>query len=100
VKVLLSATLAAAALAAALPAMAQDVYDRTANIEQRIDDGVQSGRLTYADADSLRAQLRAIRRDEDRYQDDGMYSWERRDLDRRLDVLSDRVANMNDDDAY
>ena len=99
-KLLLSASLAAASLFAALPAMAQGVYDRTANLEQRIDDGVQTGRLTYSDADSLRAQLRDIRREEARDDADGMMSWERRDLDRRLDRLSDRITEMTAYDTY
>jgi hypothetical protein len=47
----------------------------------------------------LREDLRNVERLEARYRRDGMSRWEVSDLDRRLDVLSQRVRfNRHDDD--
>jgi hypothetical protein len=99
VKTLLPLALAASALAVAVPAMAQPSFDdRTATIGQRIDDGVLDGSLTHVDARYLRARLDSVERMQQRYEDDGMAGWESRDLNRRLDQLTDSVYDMRRSD--
>lgn len=94
------ALLAATALSgAAVPAMAQAVNERQANIEQRIDRGERNGALTRAEAARLRAELREIANIEARYRRDGNLSAaERIDLDRRLDALNRQVRDERRDD--
>jgi hypothetical protein len=95
---LLTAAIAVSALAAAAPVMAQSHYDdRAIQLDQRIDNGVQEGRLSWSDARALRAQLHSAQRLENQYQYDGMSSWQRRDLNRRFDHLSDNISNMESD---
>jgi hypothetical protein len=102
-RVLLSVA-AAAAVVVALPAAAnaapwQSVNQRQANLEHRIERGVRTGDLTRPEASRLRAEFRDLERLEYRYRrtDGGLSSWERRDLDRRFDRLSQRIyAQRND----
>ena len=96
-------TLAAACMAAAVtPALAQpiggSVNQREARIEQRIDEGARRGDLTRPEAARLRSELRRIERLEHYYRrTGGMSGWERRDLERRLDVLSRQVFRNRHD---
>lgn len=87
--------LAVAALAgAAAPAMAapwQNVNQRQANLDRRIDQGIRNHSLTRAEAERLRAEFRQIARLENRYRANGLSAWERRDLDRRFDTLSAKI---------
>jgi|WetSurMetagenome_2_1015567.scaffolds.fasta_scaffold463299_2 hypothetical protein len=95
---LLTAAIAVSALAAAAPVMAQSHYDdRATQLDQRIDDGAHDGRLSWSDARALRAQLHSAQRLQDQYDRDGMTSWQRRDLDRRFDRLSNNISNMESD---
>jgi hypothetical protein len=93
------ALLAATALASvAVPAAAQAVNERQADIEQRIDTGIRNGALTQAEAARLRAELREIANIEARYRRDGNLSAaERIDLDRRLNQLSQSVRTERTD---
>lgn len=96
-RVLLSIA-AASAVLVSLPVAAsaapwQPINQRQANIEHRIDRGVRTGDLTRREAMRLRSEYRDLARLEARYRrtDGGLSNWERRDLDRRFDRLSQNV---------
>lgn len=92
---------AVAALAgAAAPAMAapwQNINQRQDNLDRRIDQGLRNGSLTQREARTLRAEFRDIARLENRYRHNGLSQWERRDLDRRFDVLSAKIRYERSD---
>ena len=71
----------------------QNINQRQAKIEQRIDQGVRSGALTRREATNLRAEFRGISRLERQYRQSrpGLTNAERRDLDRRFDALARQV---------
>lgn len=78
-----------------------NINQRQARIDQRIDQGVRSGRLTRREANSLRAEFNAVARLEGRYRANGLSSWERADLDRRFDALTARLRwERSDGDRY
>ena len=82
--------------AATIPTVAsaqnwQSINGRQANLDRRIDVGVRNGSLTRAEASRLRADFRQLNRLEVRYRQGGLSNWERRDLDRRFDALSQRI---------
>lgn len=94
-----SALTAAALPAAAAPYGANNINAHQAKIEQRINQGVRSHKLTHREATQLRAQVRQIARLEARYRANGLQNWERQDLDRRLDRVGAQVtAQMRDRD--
>lgn len=103
-KILLTLVAASALTAAALPAAAaphgpNNINAHQAQIEQRINHGVRSHKLTQREATQLRAQVRQIARLEARYRVNGLQNWERQDLDRRLDRVGAQVtAQMRDRD--
>lgn len=103
-KKLAIALVAASALAAtAAPALAapwQNINQRQAQLDRRIDQGVRSGELTRREAANLRQEFRGISRLESRYRATrGLQAWERVDLDRRFNVLSAKIRwNANDRD--
>jgi hypothetical protein len=92
---------AASTLAVAAPASAQawqNINQRQANLDQRIDVGVRNGSLTRREAAQLRSEFRDIARLEARYRASyGLSLAERRDLDRRFDLLSARVRYERND---
>jgi Ni/Co efflux regulator RcnB len=103
-KRLLIPALAAAAMAAAVtPALAQParapVNQREAQLQHRIEEGARRGDLTRPEAMRLRAELRRVDRLERYYRrtGHGLSGWERRDLERRLDVLSRQVFRNRHD---
>ena len=114
-KVLLSLA-AVAAVAAAVPAAAQPYgnayghrgYDQRAwtpvevrleRLQERIQRGVQTGRLTRREAQSLRFEFRDLVQRERVYGRDGLSWQERADLEARLDRLAARVRwERRDDD--
>lgn len=83
------------ALMTALPAAAQpwqSVNQRQAQIERRIDQGIRNGSLSRREAVNLRAEFRQIANLEQRYRrSNGLSMQERRDLDRRMTALSNKV---------
>ena len=84
------------AAAATLPSVAsaqawQPINQRQASLDRRIDMGVRNGALTRPEAARLRGEFRQIARLEYRYRAGGLNAWERRDLNRRFDVLSAKV---------
>ena len=98
------AIVAASALAAtAAPALAapwQNVNQRQAQLDRRIDMGVRSGQITRREAANLRQEFRGISRLEARYRSTGgLQAWERVELDRRFDRLSIKIRwQANDRD--
>lgn len=123
-KTLFAALVATAGLAAAAsPAAAQDWrydhdrdgssygyarYDRgdyninarQERLNDRIEDGVRNGSLTWREARDLREQSRDIARLEARYRYDGLNGWERADLDRRMDRLDQQIRYERHDGDY
>ncbi len=100
-KRILTIAIAASALTAAVPALAQSYLDdRATQADQRIDNGERDGSLTVSEADTLRARLHDIERQQDRYQSDGMSNWQSRDLERRYDSLSDQIYGMRHNTQY
>ncbi len=98
-KRLLTVAIAASALTAAVPALAQTYLDdRASQADHRIDLGVRDGSLTTGEADTLRARLRDIERQQDRFQAEGMAGWQSRELNRRYDALSNEIFNMRHDE--
>ncbi len=97
-KKLLTIAIAASALTAAVPALAQTYLDdRAAQADQRIDNGESNGSLSVSEAATLRARLHDIERLQERYREDGMANWQARDLNRRYDNLSSQIYEMRHD---
>lgn len=101
---------AASAVAAALPAAAQPygVPDRGPaherrivqgdNLQWRIDRAERDGRIGHRAAQRLRDQLRVADRLAVSYRRDGVLTrWERADLDRRYDAVSDSLRRLSHD---
>lgn len=106
-KKFLAMAVAASALAVAAPASAQNwqnINQRQANLDARIDTGVRNGSLTRTEAARLRAESTALARLEARYRASyGLSRAERADLDRRFDALSARIRyerRDNDDRGW
>jgi len=75
----------------------QNINQRQAALDARIDAGVRSGRLNQSEARQLRAEFRQIANLEAQYRRNGLTQNERRDLDRRFDRLSANLqAELND----
>ena len=107
------------AIAAALPAAAQNhnrpgqhqtddradgnwqsINVRQANLDRRIDQGVRNGQISRREATRLRGEFASLLRMEANYRRGGLTNWERTDLDRRFDRLSAQVrAERNDRDG-
>ena len=103
-KKLILATAAFGALGMASTASAATYNPPQMNINQqerdiasRIDQGVRNHSLTANEARSLRSQLKDVERLEARYRKGGLTRWERADLERRLNVLSQRVRTERHD---
>lgn len=94
-KILISVLAVSALTAAAVPAMAapwQNINQRQAQLDRRIDVGVRNGSLTRYEATRLRTEFRQIAQLEVRYRrTGGLQGWERADLDRRFDALSRKI---------
>ncbi|MEG3087980.1 hypothetical protein [Sphingomonas sp. PB4P5] len=90
---------ATAAIPAANAAPWQTINQRQANLSQRIDQGVRSGRLNRAEAARVKAEYRGLVRLEAQYRRSrpGLTLSERNTLDRRYDKLSQRVRFEKND---
>ena len=77
-----------------------NVDQRQAQLERRIDWGVRNGSLDRTEANYLRTEARRIAFVESRYRMDGLNGWERADLDRRLDQLSENIRKQTHDSQY
>ena len=93
---------AASALAAAVPAAAQydaranvnagaGISNRIAQLDARLQAGVQSGAITRQEAQSLRPQLRQLRQLERQYSRDGLSQQERMELQQRLRTVRQQL---------
>jgi hypothetical protein len=73
--------------------------NRRDRIERRVEQGVNSGQLTAAEADDLRADLRAVDRMEARFRADGVITVaEQNELNRRLELIATDVALARTDE--
>lgn len=85
----------------AAPAFAQNpwvnINARQANLDRRIDMGVRNGDLTRREATQLRSEFRSLVRLEADYRRGGLNMRERADLDRRFNILSDRIRYERND---
>lgn len=95
-RILLAAATVASIAAIAAPASAQgwrSINQRQAHLDQRIDRGFRNGSLTRGEAIRLRAEFRRIAQLENYYRrtGGGLDGRERRDLDRRMDILAARI---------
>jgi hypothetical protein len=73
------------------------INQRQAQLDRRIDRGVRNGSLNRREAYRLRGEFNRIARLETRYRVNGLNGWERADLDRRFDVLSNRIRSERHD---
>lgn len=69
----------------------QNINQRQANLDRRIDRGLQNGALSRREASRLRGEFNALARLEQNYRRGGLTQWERADLDRRFDRLSAQI---------
>ncbi|MEI9851074.1 MAG: hypothetical protein WDN24_09775 [Sphingomonas sp.] len=95
---------ATVAIAAPAPSYApvqawQNINARQSRIEAKINQGIRSGALSRREATSLRAEFRAIAALEARYRVSrpGLTLAERKDLDRRFDVLDRKIRVQKND---
>ena len=97
-----SALTMATAMPLAAPAVAQittDFQSRIDRLQNRIQTGVASGRLTRNEAERLRAQLRELRQLYRQFRSDGTITQaEANELQRRIDRLQERIQNQRRDD--
>jgi hypothetical protein len=100
---------ATTAIAAAAPAAAQygvrantNIQLRTDQLQTQLQAGVQDGSITRAEAEPLRAQLRALTQLERQYSRNGLTGQERSDLQNRMRSLRQgiRLAIRNGDGRY
>ncbi|MEP7005525.1 MAG: hypothetical protein ABI810_06055 [Sphingomonas bacterium] len=77
----------------------QSINQREATLQWRINEGVRSGALNRNEASRLRTRFANLNRLEYRYRrtGGGLSSWERRDLDRRFDMLSGSIRVQKHD---
>jgi hypothetical protein len=76
------------------------ISDRAAQLDQRIDRGVETRSLDRREAWRLRSQLRDLTRLEGRYRSNGLSMGERADLDRRFDRLAMQIRADKRDNQY
>lgn len=75
----------------------QNIDQRQAQLDRRIEAGVRNGQLTQVEAARLRAEFQGIARLERRYRQNGLSPAERADLDRRFDQLSASIRDERRD---
>ncbi|MEG8040844.1 hypothetical protein QP166_16425 [Sphingomonas sp. LR60] len=79
----------------------QSINARQARLDQRIDQGIRTGKLDRREATRLRRDSRQLVQLETRYRrSGGLSNWERQDLNRRFDALSARVRWDKHDRRY
>lgn len=80
----------------------QNINQRQAQLDQRIDQGVRNGQLNRNEAARLRAEFRGIADLEIRYRRSapGLTVAERADLDRRFDALSRKIRAERHDGQH
>ena len=78
----------------------QNINQRQAALDRRIEMGLAHGDLTRREARRLRVEFNQIAQLESRYRVGGLSGWERADLDRRFDRLSAQIRGERHDDQY
>lgn len=76
------------------------VSQRLAQLDRRIDRGVERGDLDRREAWAARGEFRQIAHRQEIYRSNGYTRWELADLDRRLDSLEAQVRADRHDDQY
>lgn len=95
---LLGVTLTQSACAGHEPQHRQSIHARQHNQQERIIQGVRSGELSREEAQTLRAEQRAINREERYYRADGVLTpGERRELQRELNEASQNIHEEKHD---
>ncbi len=85
----------------ARPGMANGIDNRQANLSQRIDDSIRSGRISQREAYRLQRREREIARHELSFKSDGVVTQqERRQLRDELNQLSNDLDRMLRNDRY
>lgn len=95
-----AAAIPATAFAAPAPMQAwQNINARQARLETQINQGIRTGALSRREATSLRTEFRSLERLEAQYRRSrpGLTLAERRDLDRRFNVLSAKIRIQKND---
>ena len=75
----------------------QNLNQRKANLDRRIDVGLRNGALSRREATRLRSEFGTLLRLESNYRRGGLTQWERADLDRRFERLSVQVRSERRD---
>jgi hypothetical protein len=99
-KILIAAVaLATLTAGAAQAAPWMSINARQAMLERRIDMAQRTHRISYREAQGLRAEFRQLAMLEYRYRrtGGGLQGWERNDLDRRFNALSARIRYESHD---
>ena len=79
----------------------QPIAQRKYQLDQRIDVGQRNGQLSRREAVRLHGEFNSLLRLEANYRRGGLTAWERADLDRRFDRLSDQIRHeRRDRDRY
>ncbi len=74
-----------------------NLNERASQMQRRIELGLRNGRLNQFEANSLRAQLDRLQRDESMMRQGGLSAWERQTLISRYDQLGNRMnSELND----
>lgn len=76
------------------------ISQRLAQLDRRIDRGVERGDLDRREAWAARGQFRQIAQRQQIYRSNGYTRWELADLDQRLDSLEAQVRADRHDDQY
>ena len=76
------------------------ISQRLAQLDRRIDRGVERGDLDRREAWAARGQFRQIAQRQQIYRSNGYTRWELADLDQRLDSLEAQIRADRHDDQY
>ena len=76
------------------------ISQRLAQLDRRIDRGVERGDLDRREAWAARGQFRQIAQRQQNYRSNGYTRWELADLDQRLDSLEAQIRADRHDDQY
>lgn len=76
------------------------ISQRLAQLDRRIDRGVERGDLDRREAWAARGQFRQIAQRQQIYRSNGYARWELADLDQRLDSLEAQIRADRHDDQY
>lgn len=78
----------------------QDPHYQIQQLRQRLETGIQTGRISQREAYTLRQELRSLRQLATRYSSNGLSRYERDDLNRRIVSLRERIRYSRRDNDY